>query len=93
VNYFSFLQLHQRHDLHKPNTVLLLRTRCCLQFGAVARTIGMGAAAGREYPNTAFVFNTDDLSVCTSKEACPAPMFSIYKRQDHLDLLLPVSPT
>jgi hypothetical protein len=60
------------------------------QFGALKRGISNAAAEGLEFPDAAFILNTDDMGVCT-KEMCPGPIFSLHKHQDHLDLMLPVS--
>lgn len=58
-----------------------------LQFESLQSLI---RRSGLEFPDTAFLFNIADQTVCGRGTSCAAPIFSTYSHQEDLDALFPV---
>lgn len=79
-----------RHALQSTSTT------CCdplpgflagLQFECLQ---GLIRKSKLDFPNTAFILNLHDLTVCDKASRCPAPIFSTYGHKGAMDFVIPV---
>jgi hypothetical protein len=70
-----------------PCSLLLLQLLSPLQFESLQMLI---RDSGLTFPDTAFIYNLDDLTLCHGPHTCAAPVFSAFAHQDDTDLIMPV---